>query len=73
MNAEARYRRSVLAGHARWLRDESLPRQTSEYTRNKVAAELAAVRWALRVIDAYPDLATRLVHRPQCEIPEEDR
>ncbi len=73
MNSEARYRRSVLARHARWLRDESLPRRTDEYTHNRVAAELAAIRWALRLIDADPDLADRLVHRPPCDIPEEDR
>jgi hypothetical protein len=73
MNAEARGRRAVLADHARWLRDESLPRRTDEYTRNKVAQELAAVRWALRVIDAAPDLADQLAHRGHPAVNEEDR
>ncbi len=73
MNAEARDRRRALAEHARWLRDESLPKRTDEYTHNKVAAELAAIRWALRVIDADPDLANRLVHRRNPAVDEEDR
>jgi hypothetical protein len=73
VNAKARDRRRVLVEHAIWLRDESLPRHPDEYSRNKIAAELAAIRWALRVIDADPDLADRLVHRRPCAVDEEDR
>lgn len=75
LNAEARGRRAVLVGHAKWLRDESLPLRKDDYTRNRVAAELAAIRWALRIIDTYPELVNRVVHRPtENEMyPEEDR
>ena len=64
----------VLARHAQWLRDKALPRATAPYTRDHIRAELGAIRWALRIIDAAPDLADSLAHYPADQaVFEEDR
>jgi len=75
MNAKGKYRRSVLARRAQYLRDVSLPAAGEDtYAHDRVAAELGAIRWALRVIDEVPDVASALAHYPvgQCVF-EEDR
>ena len=74
MTAKARGRRQVLARRAQWLRDKGIPRAGSEYARDRIRAELGAIRWALRVIDAAPDLADSLAHWPEGQTTyEEDR
>ena len=74
MTAKARGRRDVLARHAQWLLDKALPRAATPYTRDRIRAELGAIRWALRIIDAAPDLADSLAHYPADQaVFEEDR
>lgn len=66
MNSKARRRRAALMDRIQWLTSTGIPNAPSQYVHDRRAAEHAALKWALRLIDAAPELADSLVH-------EEDR
>jgi hypothetical protein len=72
MIEKARRRRTALARRAQYIRDVGLTRAPSKQARDRLAAELSAIRWALRVIDAAPDLADSLAHWPEGQTTHEE-
>ena len=72
MNAKTRRRRAALMDRIQWLTSTGLDRAPTKYAHDRLAAEHAALKWALRVIDAAPELADELVHHPDDQL-EEDR
>lgn len=74
MSARARQRREVLARRAQYLRDKDIPTAKTKGAEDHARAELGALRFALRLIDADHDLANALAHYPADQaIFEEDR
>jgi hypothetical protein len=62
MNAKTRRRRAALLDRVQWLTSAGIPNASSQYAHDRLAAEHAALKWALRVIDAAPELADSLAH-----------
>lgn len=62
MNSKARRRRASLMDRIQWLTNTGIPGASSQYAHDRLAAEHAALKWALRVIDAAPELADSLAH-----------
>ena len=59
LNRIALRRREALARRARWQTLHAIAEAPSQEQRAYITAERAAIRWALRIIDACPEIANR--------------